>query len=106
MKSLWFAPIRVVAHDLAWLRSKHTATALLDELLEMGKIVLPRPPNAVIAEEGVCPAVLPFTYCISAFRGRSWEERGLLLHYTPPKVGGPNAQLWPFFGDMNTYNKA
>jgi predicted glycosyltransferase len=86
MRSILFKPISVASYNLAWQRSKHTATAVLNELLEMGKIVLPRPPNAVTAHEGICPAILPFTYNISAFRGRSFEERGLLLHYTPPQV--------------------
>uniref|UniRef100_A0A383VYQ5 HotDog ACOT-type domain-containing protein n=1 Tax=Tetradesmus obliquus TaxID=3088 RepID=A0A383VYQ5_TETOB len=61
----------------------------------MGKIVIPRPPNAVVAEENGCPAVLPFTYNISAFRGRSFEERGLLLHYTPPQAGPAPKQRPP-----------
>jgi hypothetical protein len=86
MRSLLLSPISVASRSLALVRSKHTATALLDELLEMGKIVLPRPPNAVIAEDSGCPAILPFTYNISAFRGRSFEERGLLLHNTPAQV--------------------
>ncbi|WIA37019.1 hypothetical protein OEZ86_014003 [Tetradesmus obliquus] len=54
----------------------------------MGKIVIPRPPNAVVAQESACSDVLPFTYNISAFRGRNFEERGLLLHYTPPQEAG------------------
>lgn len=83
----------ITRHQLHWhqllpstQRVQHTsALARLDHLLNMGVVVIPRPESAVLAEE-VTPTLLPFTYTISAFRGRSWNERGLLLHFKPLEV--------------------
>lgn len=54
----------------------------------MGHNIIPEPAGAQLATAEAVEQLFPFTWNISQFRGRSIEERGLVVHYVP-QVGAP-----------------
>jgi hypothetical protein len=56
---------------------------MLHEAVAMGHNIIPEPAGAVLASEAEVQQLFPFTWNISQFRGRSIDERGLIVHYVP-----------------------
>jgi len=56
---------------------------MLHGAVEMGHNLIPEPAGAQLATEAEMADLFPFTWNISQFRGRSIDERGLIVHYKP-----------------------
>jgi hypothetical protein len=66
-------------------RSACSTADLLHAALKMNRTVIPSPQDLLQAQQtdAALRELLPFTYTISQFRNRSFQERGLVAHFTP-----------------------